>query len=44
VTNLALRAEHRMTLERLRALTVAELSRTGAGFVERMPVPKTARR
>jgi arylsulfatase A-like enzyme len=40
--NLALQAEHRATLERLRALTVVELRRTGAGFVDRMPTPKTA--
>lgn len=42
LTNLALRPEHRATLERMRALTVAELRRTGAGFVDRMPVPRTA--
>src|SRR5262249_39103104 len=44
LTNLALRPEHRPALERMRGLTVAELRRTGAGFVGRMPVPKTAKR
>lgn len=37
LTNLALRAEHRATLERMRALTIAELRRCDAGFVDRMP-------
>lgn len=41
LTNLALRKEHRATLERLRDATTAELRRTGAGFVDRMPAPKT---
>lgn len=44
LTNLALRAEQRPLLERMRELTIAELRRTGAGFVDRMPVPKTAAR
>ena len=44
LTNLALRPEHRALLERLRALTIAELRRCGAGFVEKMPIPKTARK
>lgn len=43
LTNLALEPAHRSTLERMRVLTVAELRRTGAGFVDRMPVPKTAK-
>lgn len=43
LVNLALRPEHRATLTRMRELTVAELRRTGAGFVDRMPLPKTAR-
>jgi arylsulfatase A-like enzyme len=42
LANLALRPEHQRELQRLRALTVAELRRTSAGFVDRMPVPKTA--
>jgi arylsulfatase A-like enzyme len=42
LTNLALRPEHRKTLERMRALTIAELRRTVAGFVDAMPIPKTA--
>jgi arylsulfatase A-like enzyme len=42
MTNLALRLEHRALLERMRGLTVAELRRCGAGFVERMPAPKAA--
>ena len=41
LTNLALRPEHRATLERMRALTIAELRRCDAGFVDRMPRPKT---
>jgi arylsulfatase A-like enzyme len=43
LTNLALLPAHRADLERLRTMTVAELRRTGAGFVDRMPQPKTAR-
>jgi len=42
LTNLALRLEQRATLGRMRDLTVGELRRTAAGFVDRMPVPKTA--
>ena len=42
LTNLALLPEHRATLARMRDLTVAELRRTGAGFVDAMPTPKTA--
>jgi hypothetical protein len=42
LTNLALQPQHRQTLERMRELTIAELRRTGAGFVERMPTPRTA--
>jgi hypothetical protein len=42
LTNLALRPEQRATLGRMRDLTVGELRRTAAGFVDRMPVPKTA--
>jgi hypothetical protein len=34
--------EHRTILERMRGMMVAELRRTSAGFVERMPTPKTA--
>jgi arylsulfatase A-like enzyme len=40
LTNLALRKEHRATLERLRAATITELRRCEAGFVDRMPAPK----
>jgi hypothetical protein len=43
LTNLALVAEHRATLERLRNMTIVELRRTNAGFVDNMPVPKTAK-
>jgi arylsulfatase A-like enzyme len=42
LTNLALMPEHRTILERMRGMMVAELRRTSAGFVERMPTPKTA--
>jgi len=41
LTNLALRPEHRATLERMRALTIDELRRCDAGFVDKMPRPKT---
>jgi hypothetical protein len=44
LVNLALRPEHRQRLERLREQTIAELRRTGAGFVERMPATKTMAR
>ncbi|MCI0380961.1 MAG: sulfatase-like hydrolase/transferase [Gemmataceae bacterium] len=44
LTNLALQAEHRALLERMRAMTIAELRRTGAGFVDRMPTPKTVQK
>jgi len=40
--NLALELRHRGLLEKMRSATVAELRRTGAGFVDRMPTPKTA--
>src|ERR1051325_260117 len=40
LTNLALRPEHRATLERMRTLTIAELRRCEAGFVDKMPTPK----
>ncbi len=43
LTNLALLPEHRLALERMRALTVAELRRCDAGFVDRMPAPKTGK-
>lgn len=35
--NLAVKAEHRETLERLRATAIAELRKDGAGFVDSMP-------
>jgi arylsulfatase A-like enzyme len=35
--NLAVKPEHRQTLRRLRAAAIAELRRTRAGFVDRMP-------
>mgnify|MGYP001588512396 CR=1 FL=1 len=44
LTNLALLPAHRQTLERMRAAMVAELRRTEAGFVDKMPTPKTATR
>jgi arylsulfatase A-like enzyme len=44
LTNLALRAEHRATLERMRTLTIAELRRCEAGLVEYMPRVKTLTR
>ena len=43
LTNLALRPEHQPSLERLRSETIAELRRTEAGFVDKMPRPKTER-
>ncbi len=41
LTNLALQPAHRETLGRMRALTIAELRRCEAGFVNRMPRAKT---
>lgn len=41
LTNLALRPEHRATLERMRALTIAELRRCECGFVDRLPRART---
>ena len=35
--NLAVRPKHQKTLKQLRAGAIAELRRTGAGFVDRMP-------
>ena len=35
--NLAVKPEHRETLERLRASAIAELRKDGAGFVDSMP-------
>ena len=35
--NLAIRSEHRKILQRMRARATAELRRTGAGFVDRLP-------
>ena len=35
--NLAVKPEYRTTLRKLRAGSIAELRRTGAGFVDRMP-------
>jgi arylsulfatase A-like enzyme len=40
-TNLALQKDSRELLARMRAATIAELRRTNAGFVERMPRAKT---
>jgi arylsulfatase A-like enzyme len=37
LNNLAVKPEHRATLRRLRAVAIAELRRTHAGFVDRMP-------
>ncbi len=37
LNNLAVKPEHRKTLMRLRALAIAELRRSKAGFVDRMP-------
>src|SRR4030095_16860805 len=37
LNNLAVKPEHRATLKRLRAVAIAELRRTHAGFVDRMP-------
>ena len=37
LTNLALRAEHRSTLDRLRQTLLAELKRTDASFIEHLP-------
>jgi arylsulfatase A-like enzyme len=41
LTNLALAPAHRSSLARMRTLTITELRRTNAGFLERMPRPKT---
>jgi arylsulfatase A-like enzyme len=43
LVNLALQPEHRAMLGRMRDMMLAELRRTNAPFVERMPVPKTAK-
>jgi arylsulfatase A-like enzyme len=43
LVNLALRPEHRKTLERMRTLTADELRRCEAPFIDRMPVPKIAK-
>lgn len=40
LTNLAVKAEHRPLLEKLRAKTIDELRRTDAGFVDSMPRTK----
>lgn len=40
--NLAVKPEHQATLRRLRAATIAELRRTKAGFVDRMPPVREA--
>jgi arylsulfatase A-like enzyme len=40
--NLAVKNAHRATLLRMRVGTVAELKRTGAGFVDRMPAVREA--
>jgi arylsulfatase A-like enzyme len=37
LNNLAVKPEHQATLRRLRAAAIAELRRTKAGFVDRMP-------
>jgi arylsulfatase A-like enzyme len=42
LTNLALQPEHRETLSRMRAAMIAELRRTEAGFVDKLPRVKTA--
>jgi arylsulfatase A-like enzyme len=44
LTNLATDANHAATLKTLRAATVAELKRTGAGMVRALPPVRTARR
>lgn len=41
LTNLALRPADRPTLDRMRTLTINELRRCNAGFVNNMPRPKT---
>jgi len=41
LVNLAIQAEHRETLERMRASAVGELRRTKAGFVDNMPSIKS---
>jgi len=40
--NLAIKPEHQTTLRRLRAATIAELTRTKAGFVNNMPAVREA--
>jgi arylsulfatase A-like enzyme len=42
LNNLAIKPEHQATLKRLRAATIAELKRTKAGFVDRMPPVREA--
>ena len=42
LNNLAVKPEHQATLKRLRAATIAELRRTKAGFVDRMPAVREA--
>jgi len=41
--NLAVKAEHQSRLRRMRAAAIAELRRTKAGFVDRMPAVREAR-
>lgn len=42
LNNLAVKPEHQATLARLRGATIAELRRTKAGFVDRMPAVREA--
>jgi arylsulfatase A-like enzyme len=42
LNNLAVKPEHQATLKRLRAATIAELQRTNAGFVNRLPAVREA--
>ncbi|HUQ90389.1 MAG TPA: hypothetical protein VM120_01830, partial [Bryobacteraceae bacterium] len=42
LNNLAVKPEHQADLKRLRAATIAELRRTKAGFVDRLPAIREA--
>jgi arylsulfatase A-like enzyme len=43
LNNLAVKSEHQSRLRRMRAATIAELRRTKAGFVDRMPAVREVR-
>jgi arylsulfatase A-like enzyme len=43
LNNLAVKSEHQSRLRRMRAAAIAELRRTRAGFVDRMPAVREVR-